>query len=249
MHQAGGSAGWAGGLWRSPASVRSLFLLNQHIGEWYVELAEKTKKKKKKRQHDAIKAWAYLHDNEGFKFKNKAERCACCINASPHKAHHRHCSMTAWEHGWNAGWQGVCGRNSRLSLVCSTDPSCLAGPLRRVSPLEQQMNCLWWIEQLRQICALFHTRRFLLCRWIRSTCSSHNSLKYTGAVWIKRGRSLTSLWYSPEKEKQRDGERTLLRPVLQRLSSQLLSEFYQRRPFKHDHSNEPISHEIDFSDK
>lgn len=58
-----------------------------------------------------------------------------------------------------------------------------------------------------------------------------------------------SLYYCHEKKKQRDRERTLLKPVLQRLSSQLLSEFYQRRPFKHDHSNEPISHEIDFSDK
>lgn len=24
----------------------------------------------------------------------------------PHKTLHLHCSVTAWEHGWNAGWQG-----------------------------------------------------------------------------------------------------------------------------------------------
>lgn len=49
--------------------------------------------------------------------------------------------------------------------------------------------------------------------------------------------------------RRRYRQRTLLRPLLPQLSSQLLSEFYQRRFLKRDHSNEPISHEIDFSDK
>lgn len=68
-------------------------------------------------------------------------------------------------------------------------------------------------------------------------------------LYGKKGSKFNFTVNCHEKEKQRGRERTLLRPVLQRLSSELLSEFYQKRPFKHDHSNEPISHEIDFSDK
>lgn len=70
-----------------------------------------------------------------------------------------------------------------------------------------------------------------------------------GVVCGKKGSkfNVTVIILPSEREAKR--RRTLLRPLLKQLSAQLLSDFYQKRPFKHDHSNEPISHEIDFSDK
>lgn len=101
-----------------------------------------------------------------------------------HRLIKRSIFTAAWQHENMAGMQDVtrlCGGNSRLPLVCSTDPSCLAGPLQKHSPprTADKLSVVNGAAEAN-LCPFLHKENNLMSLdFSPHTAVTHNSLKYS----------------------------------------------------------------------